>query len=109
MAKANTQEEIVSTAKTLPQGTATRIVEAEGMRPEDSPSSSARAQVARSAVQRQRENKPPRPLSKFLVSVMDSDEKPAEIDAFDENDAWAKFCDKTGLTVSPSRRVVKPV
>jgi len=64
----------------------------------DSPASEARMRVGTEAYQRQRQNKPSRPLRKFRVAFNGVE---SLFDAADRAEAWARFCDQRQEYPSP--------
>jgi hypothetical protein len=62
-----------------------------------------RLKTARDARQRQRVNQPAKPLNIYAVALADGSGKvdADRVEAIDENEAWAKFCDGRKHTRGP--------
>lgn len=76
-------------------------------KPEDNTAPQARAEVSKTAVQRQLENGPAKATRKFKVEYPGAET--AVIEAIDENEAWAKFNDARGAWPGPRLRTVTEV
>lgn len=72
--------------------------------PKDNSDPTSRAQVARDAVARQYESNPVPPKKRFEVSYPGADA--AIVEAFDENEAWAKYNDANKRSWAPRLRTV---
>ncbi len=82
----------------------TRPAGAGKRKPKESAAPEDRSVVGRSARERQlRPLSPPQPV-KFEVRYQ---EKTATVEAIDENEAWAKFCDAEKVYPSPAGRIVR--
>lgn len=90
------------------QGSTTRIVDTPETPVEASPSPAARAAVARKAAERQRVNSPAKQPTKWSVGTYDKPDDLTTVEALDENEAWARYCDGMGKWPSPASRIVEP-